>query len=84
MRRVSVRRPSTSGGTTTRLSSVRRNEMLARMNSVVPSRKMFRMSDTIDAVTMPLAWSVSLMSAVTSRPVRVRWKKPRSSRRRWS
>ena len=53
--------------------------MLARMNNVVASRNRFLISVTIDAVTMPFAWSVSLMSAVTSNPVRVRWKKPRSS-----
>lgn len=47
--------------------------MLARMNSVVPRRKTFRMRVTIEAVTMVLAWSVSLISAVTRMPVRVRW-----------
>ncbi len=39
IRLVSIRRPIASGGTTTRLNSVRRTEMLARMNSVVAEQE---------------------------------------------
>ena len=46
-RRVSARRPMASGGTTMRLSRVRRTEMLARMNSVVASRNRFWNSVTM-------------------------------------